>query len=290
MGQRRRSPVVSGIFYPDNRESLVTQLVSWNLINGAEKPVPGNSKGKAGGAVPDGQAIVVPHGAWDRTGNIAAAAFAAVQKNMEKTGQPIRRVLLLGTSHPSRGEGIFLSESVLFETPIGDLKVDLKLNGELASCSALITVNDIPHLSEHSLEVILPLVKYCFPKVKITPILMNGKRLELISALAGALKTVFGKCMEDCLVIISSNVSHDKDPATALAMANEFSSTLFDMDAASCLERLAASRINACGGALVASLLESGLFGGRRFSALCPLTSDTNENGAVVYCGAFGCI
>jgi AmmeMemoRadiSam system protein B len=195
--------------------------------------------------------------------------------------------LLLGINHQSAEEGIYLSESASFETPLGDLIVDQKLNRKLASCSTLIRVNDIPHLSEHSLEVLLPMVKYCFPEASIVPILMCSGRPVLISSLARALRIVMEKYIDECLVIISSNVSQHPDPALAFSMADEFRSILEQMDTRAFLACLSAGRISACGKALAGVILESGLLEGSVFSSLLPLAQGREENGETVYYGAF---
>ena len=86
MGIPRRSPVVNGIFYPNNPEILVSKLASYGL----QKTF-----------CPGGQAILAPHAAWDLTGGIAALAFSGLQEKKETSGQNINRVLLLGTCHNS---------------------------------------------------------------------------------------------------------------------------------------------------------------------------------------------
>ena len=274
-GIRRRASVVNGIFYPSNREIMTARLFSWGLREGSLSTAFG------------GQAILAPHGAWDITGNIAASAFAAIQEKIKKNGRPISRILLLGKYHNSGEEGVYLSESDSFETPLGDIPVDQKLNRKLASCSALIGLNDIPHLSEHCLEVLLPLVRYCFPAAKIVPILMSGTRPDLVSVLARALRMVLEEHMEESLVVISSTVSQDPDPVIALSMAYEFRSLLENMDTQTFLARLGTGHISACGGALLGAVLESGLLKGKRFSTLCPLAQDTGEKGEIFYFGAF---
>ena len=240
-----------------------------------------------------GQAIVAPHGAWDLTGEIAGAAFAAI-RNLppappahEPEARGISRVILLGPHHETGEEGIYLSESVSFNTPLGDLPVDLKLSRKLAACSTLIRLNDTPHLSEHSLEVLLPFVKYCLSGVRIIPILVNGKKPALVSCLACALRIVLEEYMEESLVVISSNLSHNLNPDLALSMAEEFCSLLSCMDAGAFLAAFSEKRINSCGCALVAALLESGLLNGKRFSALTPLASRKEEQGETVYYSAF---
>ena len=274
---KRRSPVVNGIFYPDNPEVLRAKLASWGLVEGSDQ------------GICCAQAILAPHGAWDLTGSIAASAFTAAREGVGNSERNISRVFLLGPLHHSGEEGIYLSESASFETPLGDLQVDLRLNQELASSSSSIRVYDIPHLSEHSLEVLLPLVKYCFPGVKIVPILMEGRKPAIISNLAGTLRTVLKNYIKESLIIISSNISQDPDTARALSMAHKFRGLLENTDPRAFLAELASGRISACGAALMGALLESGLLSGSRFKALLPLTGGTDEDGSSVYYDAFVC-
>ena len=288
-GKRRRAPVVNGIFYPDDREALTSHLASWGLREGSIETDYGNNQTEKDASGFGGQAILAPHGAWELTGNIAGRAFAAVQEREAKTGRSIARVLLFSNHHYPAEEGIYLSESASFGTPLGDLVVDGNLNRELASCSPRIKIYDIPHLSEHALEVLLPLVKYCFPGAKIVPILMSGTNNRLISDLAYALKTVLREHTEENLFVISSNVSQDPDPALALSMADTFRGLISDMDSRGFLSSLAGGRISACGSALIAALLESDLLHGKHFSSLCPMTQAAGENGETVYYSAFDC-
>ena len=280
-GARRRVSVVNGIFYPDNRETLIKQLHSWGLKEGSDTPSVG------------GQIIIAPHGAWDISGNIAGAAFASVQGNDPEPKEPelreISRVIMLGPCHGPCEQGIYLSESDSFQTPLGDLPIDRNLNIKLASCSTLSRVNDIPHLSEHSLEVLLPLVKYCFPGAKIVPILVSGNRPVIISGLARTLKVILETYMEESLLVISSNVSRSPDPALALSMADEFCSILSGMDTNAFFASIGGRRISACGGAIIAALFESGLLEGKCFSALTPLIHSAGEDGQTICYGAFAC-
>ena len=276
---RLRAPVANGIFYPDSRESIINQIASWGLREGSSAPSPG------------GKVIIAPHGAWDISGKIAAAAFAALQANeaplSEISLHGVSRVILLGPSHCNGDQGIYLSESASFQTPLGDLPVDYRMNQKLASCSTLIRENDILHLSEHSLEILLPIIKYCFPAARIVPILVQGNRPTLISGLARALRLTLENYMEQSLIVISSNVSGCYDSAVAFSMADELRSLLSNMDTGGFLTSLSEGRITACGGILIAALLESGLLEGKRFSALTPLAHENEEDGRTVYYCAF---
>jgi AmmeMemoRadiSam system protein B len=271
---KNRFPIVGGLFYPEDPRILKARLRSWGLEGG---------NGTAG-------IILAPHGAWELTGRIAGAAFARVAGTLPGGGgrremAEANKVVLLGPIHQSGRKGLYLSDSAFFETPLGSLPVDQKLNRELASCSTLFEINDIPHLAEHSLEVLLPLVKYCYPSAGIIPILMGSSRPALVSGLAGALNLVLKKRMKRTLLIVSTNLSANMDGEKAQEEADEFIRLLTNKNHDEFLAAYNEGRISACGAALLAELLESGLVGKRELN-IGPRSSEIGEKGDAVHYGA----
>jgi AmmeMemoRadiSam system protein B len=243
--EKVRSPIVGGMFYPEDETDATDQLITFRV----EKETGGFAS-----------AIIAPHGAWDISGKIAAAAFsAAAGRYGQENGGDISRVVILGTIHDKNENGIFLSDSDSFQTPLGNLPVDRECCDELLSCSTLFELNDIPHLKEHSIEVLLPFVKYCFPHARIVPILMGNNRQVLISTLARGLRLVFEPVMENTLVAVSCNLSMNNNEEAARTQAEECVRLLMAKRSAEFNAGIQNGRISACGGALAASLLESGL-------------------------------
>lgn len=267
---RVRSPVVCGMFYPDEKAETLAGIRSFGL-----------ERGKGGMA----QAIIAPHGAWNISGALAAAAFAsAAGRTGEKSPS---RVVLMGPIHDRREEGLCLSNSDFFQTPLGNIPVDGEAVEELESCSSLFEINDIPHLQEHSIEVLLPFVKYCFPKTAIVPVLMGRPDAAAITALAHALKVVFGHDMDDTLLVVSCNLAMDTNGEKALRMAEECMSLFAEKRGGEFSAALLAGRLVACGGGLVASLLQSGLVSSLQSSPASPsLLSAIGEENKTIYYGA----
>ncbi|MDR2257723.1 MAG: AmmeMemoRadiSam system protein B [Treponema sp.] len=245
IAERVRSPIVGGMFYPEDETETIDRLIAFDV----EK--------KTGSRA---AAIVAPHGAWDISGSIAGAAFSAAagRYGSGKSGD-ISQVVILGTVHDKKEDGIFLSESDSFQTPLGNLPVDREFCDDLLSCNTLFELNDIPHLREHSIEVLLPFIKYYFPHVSIVPILMGNARQVLISTLARALEFVFEPVMEDTLLVVSCNLSMNNNEDLARIQAEECVRLLVGKKTAEFSAGVQNGRISACGGALAASLLESGL-------------------------------
>jgi AmmeMemoRadiSam system protein B len=241
-----RSPVVGGLFYPENKKEAVRHILSFGL-----------ERGKGGCA----QAIIAPHGAWAISGKTAAEAFSAAAgrlKNADGT-KGISTVVLLGIIHKHCEEGLYLSDSFQFKTPLGNLPVDQELSEELCSCSTLFQVNDIPHLEEHSVEVLLPFVKYCFPEADIVPVLMRGSRPSLVSGLARSLRIVFDSLKEETLFVLSMNLSSDKSENEAVSRAEKCASLIRKNDFQGFEDALEKTGISPSGGQLAASFMESGL-------------------------------
>jgi AmmeMemoRadiSam system protein B len=270
LGERIRSPVVDGVFYPEDPAGVLEYMRDIGL-----------KRGKGGSA----KAIIAPHGAWEISGGLAGAAFAAAGGRTGKKSPS--RVVVMGPIHDKRTEGLFLSNSHSFATPLGDIPVDLETVEKFASFSRF-EVDDIPHLREHSIEVLLPFVKHCFPRASIVPILMGEPEEQYVCALAGALREILAPEMENTLVVTSFNMVVHRGEEKALDMAWECQELLTEGKYTELTGALKNGRIVSCGGALVAALLQSGLVDTMNPKlASTSLQSASGEKGRTVYYGAF---
>jgi AmmeMemoRadiSam system protein B len=268
--EKIRSPVVAGLFYPDDKEEAESRLRSFGLKRGIGT---------------NALAIVTPHAAWDLSGEVAAAAFSGAGGASGAENREITRVVILGPIHAPEEEGIFFSDSGFFRTPLGMLPVDMELTEELASCSTYFEINDIPHLKEHSLEVLLPFVKFCFPRVSIIPILISGGKPSRLSALAQALRIVLEPLMEHTLLVLSTGLSKSQEEASSLAQAAEFVRLLREKDSETLTAKIRDRKLSACGGALTTAVLQSGLLDSTRVSVLpeLPVIARGDEGQIVCY-------
>jgi AmmeMemoRadiSam system protein B len=269
--EKSRTPVVDGLFYPEEPKALKASIRSWGI----------DSDSKRGG---EGGIILAPHGAWELTGRLAGTAFAWVA-GRKKSRSEASRVVLLGPVHRNGHNRLYLSDSAYFETPLGSIRVDKKLTREFESCSTLFEINDIPHLTEHSLEVLLPLVKCCFPSAEIVPVLMGGSGQSLISVLARTLNLVLKTRMKRTLLVISTNLSANTNPEKARAEADEIIRLLKNKDPEEFLAFLEKGRVSACGAPILAGLLASGRLGGKSLR-VGPIFESLGEQKDTVYYGA----
>jgi AmmeMemoRadiSam system protein B len=258
---KNRAPVVAGLFYPDDRAELTAALRGFGLEHGL------------GGVA---SAIIAPHGAWELSGAVAAGAFRAAAGR----SSAVSTVVILGTVHYKEPPGVYFSDSRFFSTPLGRLRVDRDICEALASCSTLFEINDIPHLQETSLETLLPMAKHCFPAATIVPILMKGAQPRLIAALGRALRIILEPVMNTTLVVVSSNISAHADEQSAREGAETCIRLLEENKTGDFIAGLYDGRISACGGALIAALLESGLLADKSaYLTSGPLTSAGGDRG-----------
>jgi AmmeMemoRadiSam system protein B len=232
--------IAGGLFYPEEKTQAEAELVSFGMKS------PGEG---------DARAVLVPHCAWSVSGKTTAGAF------LQCPGENnLKRIVLLGSLHHSGEQGLFITESDFFETPLGNMPVCRDLCRALASCSARFEINDIPHLREHAYEVVLPFIKYRYPRAFLVPVLLGGASVPLVSALARALRAVFTPILKDTLFVIPSCASVGTDKEAAEQEAKLFLSLLGGKKARELMKAREQGKISACGTPLTAALLGSGLF------------------------------
>ncbi|KAH6917340.1 MEMO1 family [Coprinopsis sp. MPI-PUGE-AT-0042] len=148
------------------------------------------------------KAVIAPHAGYSYSGPAAAWAY----KSIDTTG--IKRVFVLGPSHHVYLPGCALSSCKEFETPIGNLPLDLETIQELKATGKFSSFTVQQDEDEHSLEMHLPYVRKIFEgmDIKIVPI--------VVGALKYATETEFGALLapylarEDTFCVVSSDFCH----------------------------------------------------------------------------------
>jgi MEMO1 family protein len=186
-----RQPAVAGLFYPDDK----TQL--HHLLDGYLRDAKGEAK------VP--KAIIAPHAGYIYSGVVAATAYARLISAQDR----ITRVILIGPSHRVAFEGLAVSSADSFLTPLGDIAVDLDAVETILRFPFVHCI-DQAHLQEHSLEVQLPFLQETLAAFKIVPIVAGNATPEQVGQV---IKALWGG--DETLIVISSDLSHYHDYATA---------------------------------------------------------------------------
>lgn len=222
-----RPPAVAGTFYPEDPATLRAAVD--RLLDEAPEPQPGRPA----------KAVIAPHAGYVYSGPIAGRAFARLRKDASR----IRRVVVIGPAHfvPVRGVAAPLAEA--FRTPLGEVAVDRAALDAIADLPQ-VTAADPPHAREHALEVELPFLQRLLGEFVLVPLVVG--RAEP-AEVAEVLERLWGG--EETLVVVSSDLSHYHDQATARRL---------DAATAAAIERLDAGGIgpdDACGWLPITGLL-----------------------------------
>ena len=181
---------MSGAFYPADSDELAALI---DRLLGEVRPFEP--------AVRPG-ALIVPHAGYEYSGPVAASAYALVG------GASIARVLVLGPAHFVPLGGAAVSGMAAWATPLGRVSIDDDLRARAIDAGA--RVNDRAHQLEHSLEVQLPFLQRALADpFTVVPIVVGASEAAAIAELVDALEG------PDTLVVISTDLSHYHDAATA---------------------------------------------------------------------------
>jgi AmmeMemoRadiSam system protein B len=192
MNGRIRPPAVAGLFYPADPAELSA------TVDGLLAAANGGT-----GCVP--HAIVAPHAGYVYSGPVAAAAYRAVEMRTTE----IRDVVLFGPPHYVPLEGAAVPTADAWTTPLGVVSVagDLRVAAVRAGADPA----DLPHAPEHSLEVQLPFLQRVLQhEFSVLPVMIGEMPTNAAADLIGAL---WGG--DDTLVVVSTDLSHYLDDATA---------------------------------------------------------------------------
>jgi AmmeMemoRadiSam system protein B len=217
-----RQPAAAGRFYPARRDVLA-RLVDGLLA--AARP-----------SLEDGElrAVVAPHADYVYSGAVAAAAFSAAGSRAAGA-----RVVLLGPSHfvPLRTAAVTGAD--VWVTPLGAVAVDEDLRETAVAAGA--PVDDAPHLADHALEVELPFLQRAL-----------DEPLRVLTVAVGdddAAASIVAAVCDAALVVVSTDLSHYHDDATARSLDRATADAVVSLDAAAVCDDAA------CGAAALRGLV-----------------------------------
>lgn len=202
-----REPCVAGQFYPGTERQLKSELKT--LFAEASPAKVSNTL-----------AIISPHAGYVFSGGVAASAFNQIDPEKKYD-----RIFVIGSSHRTYFDGASIYNAGHYDTPLGTVRVDLDLAGQLIDKYPVFSYRRNAHSSEHSLEVQVPFLQYHMKKdFKIVPIVIATQSTKTIKKISEALEPYFN---EKNLFVISSDFSHyppydkavevDQNTATAIA-------------------------------------------------------------------------
>ena len=180
--KKNKPSAVAGTFYPESEKEL-SSLIE-NFAQNNRKQYEYSSR-----------AIIVPHAGYFYSGQLASEGFQYLNKKSEN-------IFIIAPAHYVWIEGIAVSSFDNWQTPLGEIEVNQKINGVLINEFGA-KINDNALEPEHSIEVQVPFVQKLFPDAKIIPILVGDTSYEQITKIVSH----FWRDKNNSF-IISSDLSH----------------------------------------------------------------------------------
>lgn len=221
-----RMPAVAGSFYPAHPQQLYETVADYLRAAPAEGKAP--------------KAMIVPHAGHIYSGPIAASAYARLKAGADA----ITRVVLIGPSHRVGFRGLAVSRTRAYSTPLGDVPVDTEAV-EVLQKLPFVEYIEQAHTLEHSLEVHLPFLQEVLRDFKLIPIVAGDASPDQVCQV---LEQLWGG--DETLIVVSSDLSHYHDYATAQRLDKETSHLIEHLQYQSLTSE------NACGKVPVSGLLK----------------------------------
>ncbi len=182
-----RPSALAGAWYPGDPDRLRI-AVDGMLDSAKPTPVQGTIR-----------ALIVPHAGYAYSGPTAASAFDLVR------GRAYDRVLILAPSHHSGFGGLSVAAVDAFETPLGQVPLDLDAINRLR-LSSLFSDEPQAHEQEHAIEIELPLLQRALqPGWRLVPVLVGQLAPRDYQNAAALLRSLAD---EKTLVVVSSDFTH----------------------------------------------------------------------------------
>jgi AmmeMemoRadiSam system protein B len=238
-----RHPVVSGLFYPDDKTELQSVVDSYleevdtdalfEIIRRQTSIEHPQSRMPI--------VLVAPHAGFIFSGRVQASSYALLK------GRAVDTAIIMGPSHLNRFDGVSIALDDAFSTPLGISRVDAEFSNRLAEICPVASENEKAHLSEHVIEVQLPFLQRLFPSVRIVSLLFGGHLLETVKSLYEALSETMDALKRRYIVIVSSDLSHYHPRTDAAILDDTVIQGIAKMDPESLYADIAAGRAEACG-------------------------------------------
>ena len=236
---KTRSPAVAGRFYPDS-PSEITSLLD-QVVSKEHKTI---NRSLAVKYILGG---VVPHAGYMFSAYQAMHFFEI----LKESGRKPQTFIIINPNHTGYGKEISLDDHDAWETPYGNVNIDLDFCRETGfewSADA--------HKFEHSGEVLVPMLQYTFDHpFKIVPITLSVQNQANARLIANTLFSVSERLQRDICLLASSDFSHYVNPETGKKLDDFVLNEILQVNPEGVYEQVKAKNISVCGFGPIMSLM-----------------------------------
>jgi len=217
--------------------------------------------------------LIAPHAGYAYSGPVAGWAFKQI------IDRDYEAVIVLSPSHSDGFHFVSVMTDGAYETPLGQVPVDMELARSLVQVDDSIIQSSLRgHLnrgwgaSEHALEVELPFLQVVLGDFKLVPVVMGMGGWSICQRLGEALARITEH--REILIVASSDLSHFHPYDEAYRLDQMVIEEIKTGNAERIAEACSTRELEACGGAPIAALLSAAdLTGMKRIEILNHATS-----------------
>ena len=154
-----KQPSVAGTFYTNNASELKKQIESFAKENKNNYDY-------------STRAVIVPHAGLIYSGRLAYEGISQLDKN-------IKNLFIFAPAHKVGFDGLALTSFDAWQTPLGEIEVNQKINLELKDKFNAQFIDQALEY-EHSIEIQVPLIQSVFENINIIPILIGKEGYNII--------------------------------------------------------------------------------------------------------------
>ena len=237
-----REPVVSGMFYPGNKQDL-EELVRGCFLH---EFGPGKLPPKVTGEKIFG--IICPHAGLIYSGPIACHSFYQISDTKPEL------IIIVGPNHYGVGQRIATTSDDSWSTPIGKVEIDTQIVEQLNKLSEQIKIDSNSHSQEHSIEVQIPILQKTFThNYKILPISLLDQSIDSAKMVGNAIAKIAK--MKDSMIIGSSDFTHYETNEFAYLQDSALIEPILEMNVDKMYEILQEKQVTSCGYGAMASTI-----------------------------------
>jgi AmmeMemoRadiSam system protein B len=199
---------------------------------------------------------IAPHAGYMYSGHVAGAVFARVEIP--------QRCIVLGPNHTGTGRALAIMSEGAWQTPLGEVSIDTELALALKQRFPALQEDSAAHRAEHAIEVELPFMQLCQPKLKFVPIALGMGQFEPLEHLGKALADVIATKKDPVLIVASSDMNHYESDAITRAKDHRAIERILTIDPRGLYDVVTQQNISMCGfGPSVAMLTAARQLGAR---------------------------
>ena len=223
-----RHPAVAGKFYPGDAESLREEVSAYLSQKHSSTQSPIRALG-----------CIAPHAGYIYSGHVAGAVFVRLEIP--------RRCIVLCPNHTGVGRALAMMSEGEWETPLGNVPIDVELAEKLKQCFPALNNDSSAHRAEHAIEVELPFLLLLQPKLTFVPIALGTAQFEPLEQLGNAIADMLATLHEPVLIVASSDMNHYESDAVTRVKDHRAIERILTLDARGLYDVVRQQDISMCG-------------------------------------------